>query len=236
MSLQKGFIRLQVSNPNTPVKTAWAKAGLVALLLLLGLLCGIGLTQLFNSQQVAQSQRALDQMDIPFLQHMSLHHDQALTLSQIMQSKFKANSIDPRLYAIQSLAKNIEVSQRLELGIFRGWLMQWEREFIPRQINMDWMIPGANEDELAFISRCRASGGGMEGMASMEEINRLSDANLEAASEQFLELMFRHHEAAIPMLAYASRRAHNLQVRQLALAMWSDQRKELLMIQRLKKS
>lgn len=211
------------------------KAGLAALLLLLGFAGGMALTHLVNGREAQQNQNALDRMDIPFLQHMNLHHDQALTLSQIMQSKLKSTSTDPRLNAIQSLARNIEVSQRLEIGIFRGWLMQWGREFIPRQINMDWMLPGADEDELAFISRCRAIGGGMEGMASMDEINRLSDASLDAASDQFLDLMQKHHEAALPMLAYAARRAHNPQVRQLALAMWSDQRKELLMIQRFKK-
>lgn len=225
MNLQKGFIRLQAN-----------KVGIAALLLIVGLAGGVGLSHFIQSREAQQKQNALDQMDIPFLQHMNLHHDQALTLSQIMQSKLGGAPVTPRLVAIGSLARSIEVSQRLEIGIFRGWLMQWERELIPRKVNMDWMLPGANPDELAFISRCRALGGGMEGMASMDEINALSQSNLEEASEQFLKLMQKHHEAALPMLAYASRHASSAPVRQLALAMWSDQRKELLMIQRLKKS
>lgn len=213
----------------------WSKAGALALLFGLGLAAGVGVSHYQHHHQTTQNQSALERMDIPFLQHMNLHHDQALTLSQIMQSKVLGAPSEPRNLAIQSLARGIELSQRLEIGVFRGWLMLWGAEFIPRKVNMDWMLPGATADELAFISRCRAVGGGMEGMATMDELNRLSGAGLQEAADQFLDLMQKHHEAALPMLAYASRNAYTLQVRQLALAMWSDQRKELLMIQKLKK-
>ena len=208
------------------------------ILLLGGVAVGAGLAHVLTSHQVQANARQIQtvrqQMDIPFLQHMNLHHDQALTLSEIMQSKAISIPASSMQLTVLSLAKNIEVSQRTEIGIFRGWLMLWEAEFIPRKVTMDWMVPNATEDELAFISRCRSVGGGMEGMATMEELNQLSEAKPDVAVDLFLTLMQKHHEAALPMLEYASRNAHTPQVKQLALTMWSEQRKELLLIQKLR--
>ncbi|MDH4395278.1 MAG: DUF305 domain-containing protein [Limnobacter sp.] len=216
----------------------------------LALVCGLGSGAgfLFAQHRIdaraAQAANARLEMDIPFLQHMSVHHDQALTMAQIIQGKLQnaaqidSNAVDHALMhraAVLGLAKSIEVSQRTEMGIFRGWLMLWEAEFVPRKVTMDWMVPNANEDELAFISRCRAVSGGMEGMATMDELNRLNEATPTEAVDLFLELMRKHHEAALPMLGYAARNAHTPQVKQLALAMWSEQRKELLQIQKLTK-
>lgn len=198
-----------------------------------------------TESETHNSKNALQQVDIPFLQHMSLHHDQALTMAQIIQGNLQSstlidsvalNSDRMRRAAVLGLAKNIEVSQRMEMGVFRGWLMLWEAEFIPRKVSMDWMTHNANEEELAFISRCRAVSGGMEGMATMEELNRLGEAATIEAIDLFLELMRRHHEAALPMLSYAARNANTPQVKQLAMAMWSEQRKELLQIGSLQRA
>jgi uncharacterized protein (DUF305 family) len=231
LSLQKGFIRLQ--------NNKWLLALFLTLVCGLGIGAGFLFAQHRIDAQAAQDVNARVQMDIPFLQHMSLHHDQALTMAQIIQGKLQSapvvdsNAVDhARMHraVVMGLAKSIEASQRTEMGIFRGWLMLWEAELVPRKVTMDWMVPNANEDELAFISRCRAVSGGMEGMATMDELNRLGEASPAEAVDLFLEMMRKHHEAALPMLGYAARNVYTPQVKQLALAMWSEQRKELMQL------
>jgi uncharacterized protein (DUF305 family) len=58
--------------------------------------------------------------------------------------------------------------------------------------------------------------GRMPGMASPEEIAGLESLSGEAADIQFLKLMIRHHEAALPMAEYAEANTTIPAVRALA--------------------
>jgi uncharacterized protein (DUF305 family) len=58
--------------------------------------------------------------------------------------------------------------------------------------------------------------GRMPGMASPEEIAELERLSGEAADIQFLRLMIRHHEAALPMARFAEAESTVPAVRDLA--------------------
>ncbi|HEY1058392.1 MAG TPA: DUF305 domain-containing protein [Limnobacter sp.] len=184
--------------------------------------------QIWQAHQLSLQQQALEVTDIPFLQHMTIHHDQAITMAQIMAGKSTG--------VLKNLARQIEQTQRSETGMFKAWLMLWQAEPLPRTINMDWMNHNATADEALYISRCKATDGGMEGLATVSQLNQLTTAQGEEAERLFVSLMIAHHESALPMLAYAAREAHTPAVRQTAQAMWAEQRKELLTLQALRNS
>lgn len=204
-------------------KSSW----LATLVLGCTLAAGVGWMaahQHYRAMQQAQTQ-ATAAVDIPFLQHMTVHHSQALTLSEAMGSKQNTQW--------SALARQIEVSQRLQMGMFKAWLQSWQAEPLPRQLNMDWMTPHATEDQLMFINQCKASGTGMTGLASMDQINHLLGAQGAEADALFAQLMRAHHLSAIPMLEYAAQWAHTAEVRELAASMLAEQRQELTVLKPL---
>lgn len=215
--------------PMTRIKTSLQNRPLRALLLvaLLGVLLGVGLGVYIKSKQIQTQQQALWETDIPFLQMMNYHHAQAITLAELVLPKAQGQ--------IGQMAHQIAAQQRTETGMFRALLMSWNVPVIPAKIQMDWMLPHATVDDLAFISRCNASGLGMEGLATVAEIKRLAESPANSANDQFLQLMAAHHSAALPMLDYARRNAKTPLIRQMAANMWAAQRDELIWIHALER-
>ncbi len=168
--------------------------------------------------------KALDEIDAPFLQHMTVHHDQAITLAHIAN-----RSSTP---SIHTLAAQIVASQQTEIGTFRGLLMAWGRDTLPKDTSMEWMLSQGDQEAIEFVSRCRTNGG-MPGLASMEQITALMQSQGAEQDRLFLNLMSDHHQGALPMLKYAATHAKHAVVRSLAASMLVDQRKELLLINRL---
>ncbi len=204
-----------------------ARRGLaqIAGILLLGAAIGAAAMCGYQSYEHAQQREQQQTTDIPFLQHMAVHHDQALTLATMMMNKAQG--------PVRQLAQSVLAQQRVEIGMFRGWLMQWQQPLLPPRISMDWMSHGLTQDDIEFVSMCRATPGGMAGMATMDELNQLMTQDAAAANRLFLVLLKKHHEGALPMLRYASRQASNEAVRQLAAAMALEQRNEIMQINAL---
>jgi uncharacterized protein (DUF305 family) len=67
----------------------------------------------------------------------------------------------------------------------------------------------------------------MPGMATPEEIGRLSQLPPDRADVLFLRLMIAHHEAAIPMAGAILKRTDEPEVRQLAQSLQKAQRAEV---------
>ncbi|WP_288107059.1 DUF305 domain-containing protein [Limnobacter sp.] len=197
----------------------------ILLVALVGAILGACVALFVQNWKNQQTQNALWQTDIPFLQMMNYHHDQAITLAELVLPKAQGQ--------VAQLAHQIAAQQRTETGMFRALLLSWNASVIPQKIQMDWMIPHATLDDLAFISRCNASGLGMEGLATMAQINELAQSPPDAANTQFLQLMAAHHSAALPMLDYARRNASTPVVRNMAASMWAAQRDELVWIHAL---
>jgi uncharacterized protein (DUF305 family) len=113
--------------------------------------------------------------DVRFVQRMIPHHAQALEMTALVRSR----SADP---AVRRLAERIELSQADEIAFMREWLdARGERAPRPGE-------PHAHHDTVP-------------GMLTAEELARLAAASGAAFDRLFLELMIKHHEGALAMVA-----------------------------------
>ncbi len=186
-------------------------AGSVLAVLLLGASAGL-LVQL-PDREVAQP--APESVDVGFSQDMTVHHQQAA----LMAGWARERAQDPR---IRLIGYDIETSQLRQIGIMQGWLSLWDAALLPMDGHMAWMAPESGH----------AHGGGdtvavMPGMASGEELARLREASGRKFDVLFLQLMTRHHQGGIPMMADAAERAQVPQVRYLASKMLGTQDTEI---------
>ena len=112
--------------------------------------------------------------DIMFSQMMIPHHAQAVEMSDLMLAK---PDIPP---AVTALATRIKAAQAPEIEQMTGWLKDWNQ---PTGMMTDHAMPG----------------GGMSGMVSSEDLDRLKAAQGGEATKLFLAQMIAHHEGAIAM-------------------------------------
>lgn len=161
-------------------------------------------------------------VDIGFAQFMSVHHDQAVMMTQIIL----AHGTDP----LNAAASSMQRAQLLEIGQMRGWLMLWNKSLLPTTRSMDWMLAGSTAlgpELLRYLSECKSAVSGMPGLASTEELNRLRQEQGVSRDQLFLRLMIRHHQGALPMARFAVGNARIPEVRALAAQIIFDQTAEM---------
>ena len=137
------------------------------------LAAGVALAMLFASQPPGN-----DSAEAGFARDMIVHHGQAVHMAEIVRDKTKSDHM-------RLLAADISLTQQGQVGIMQGWLEVWGLPITGEEPAMAWM--GHRTDGL------------MPGMATPEEITRLSQLSPDRADVLFLRLMIAHHEAAIPM-------------------------------------
>jgi uncharacterized protein (DUF305 family) len=147
-----------------------------------------------------------DSAEAGFARDMMVHHAQAVQMAEIVRDR--TNSDTMRL-----LASDIALTQQAQIGIMQGWLQAWGLPMTATEPAMAWM--GHPMD------------GPMPGMATPEEIDRLSEVPPDVADVLFLRLMIRHHQAAIPMAEALLKRSDRPEVRALAQSVEVSQRAEI---------
>jgi uncharacterized protein (DUF305 family) len=163
-------------------------------------------------------------VDIGFLQDMTVHHEQAVTMATLARS----GAADPRL---RQIAYDIESTQTAEIGRMQGWLALWEAPALPLGEHMTWITGSAGH--------AHHGGGGddgvttMPGMASPRELQALRAASGPEFDVLFLQLMLRHHEGGVPMLAHAAEHATVPQVRNFAGGILAAQQNESRLLRNL---
>ncbi len=110
--------------------------------------------------------------DTVFMNHMIVHHQQALTLSRLAPNRTNTQEI-------LDLAGRIDVSQEDEISFMQGWLEE------------------RNIEVHAYMSMHHMK---MMGMASDQDIAELSNSKGMEFDELFLRLMIAHHEGALDMV------------------------------------
>src|SRR5918999_4944001 len=113
-----------------------------------------------------------------FARDMSVHHAQAVEMAEIVRDKTESEEV-------RIMAADMALTQQGQIGRMQGWLEVWNLPATGAEPAMAWMG--------------HPTEGRMPGMASPEEIERLRNASPEEADELFLQLMIRHHRAAVPM-------------------------------------
>jgi uncharacterized protein (DUF305 family) len=137
---------------------------------------------------------------------MIVHHGQAVQMAEIIRDKTNSN-------AMRLLAADISLTQQAQVGIMQGWLGVWGLPIASDEPAMAWM--GHPMEGL------------MPGMATPDEIARLSKLPPDRADLLFLRLMIAHHEAAIPMAQAILKRTDEPEVSQLARAIIRSQKAEI---------
>lgn len=111
--------------------------------------------------------------DVEFMQGMIAHHAQAIEMSRLAETR----GADARLLRF---ARKIDQSQESEIQLMQGWL-----------VDHGQAIP----DTASYRTVT------MPGMLTAEEMQQLAGANGRNFDRLFLELMIKHHEGAIGMVA-----------------------------------
>ena len=197
----------------------------ILLSLLMGAVLGIGSWLILNEDSLSASDVTANPIDRGFAQSMSLHHQQAIGMAQLM--------LDGRPTPLAPLARSIAYSQLLELGEMRGWLRLWGAPWQVHQVDMVWMLAGSEPPDAElreYLLDCERSPTGMPGLATMEQMQALRQAEGRARDEQFLRMMLAHHEGGLPMARFAARWAESIVVRDLAELIVLEQSRELTRI------
>ncbi len=150
--------------------------------------------------------------DIGFAQDMSAHHQQAITLSDMV-----ATDAAPE---VRALADQIRLTQLREIGQMTGCL-QLAGAPVVSPLPMAWMMANTSH---------HGGGGGikMAGLASPADLTRLQRATGRDNEVLFLQLMTRHHQGGIEMAAYAVQHSTTGVVHQTAVAMIDEQSQEVI--------
>ena len=165
----------------------------VALILIAGLAFAVGRFSTFGSQAAASSP-GTDSPEAGFSRDMQVHHAQAIEMAMEIYRKTDDDEL-------RVLSYDIATGQAGQRGEMFDWLVQWGLSQSGGPM-MQWMdasdaghAHGGSSAEPMTDDEAHAA----MGMASADEIAALQAATGVAADCQFLTLMIRHHEGAIPM-------------------------------------
>ena len=178
---------------DSPHRSWWVRAA-VALLAVAFMTGAFG--YLLGTRGAATPSNAVD---VGFLQDMSDHHDQAVTMA--LSTYHRTN--DP---VVRGFAQDVLLFQRYELGLMSAYLEDHNAilpEYDEDRLTMAWM-------GMSLPLR------DMTGMASVEDLDALGQATGADLDRMFLELMSAHHVGGAHMSSYAAERAADHKVRALA--------------------
>lgn len=197
-------------------------AGTLAAVLALGLAFWLGSVTAGSSDVPSAAEHdhtraaAPSEVDIGFAQDMILHHQQAVTMSEMVLERG-----DPLL---RGLADMIRANQLEEIGQLQGLLLAWDQPWLSEGEPMAWMAASGHAH--GGDDHDTASTGGMPGMAPQAQVTRLGTLTGDRLTTTYLRMMIRHHEGTIVMTD-AARNASTDSVRDLAKRMSFDQLEEI---------
>lgn len=116
--------------------------------------------------------------DVAFMQDMIVHHGQALAMADLVEDRTERDDLP-------LLAERIIETQEAEIERMTEWLTDRDED-VPD--------PDDHEDHHGHADDT------MPGMATAEDLDRLSEAEGPAFDRLFLDLMIAHHQGAVTMV------------------------------------
>jgi uncharacterized protein (DUF305 family) len=110
--------------------------------------------------------------DTAFMQHMIIHHSQALQMAALVETHTESDDVS-------LLAERIAVSQQGEIGLIEQWLADRREPLVAVDHDDHELMPG---------------------MATPGQMAELDAARAAAFDALFLELMIAHHQGALVMV------------------------------------
>lgn len=221
---------------STSMRAPWpiVAAALALAAILLGALAGY----LYESDKYPSNTSA----DVGFARDMSIHHAQAVEMSNIVYRRTE----DPE---IARLALDIATTQQFQIGMMTGWLDIWGRSVSSDRPLMAWMAdydmtlpsppPGIEVDGSMAGSNMTsgdhpatpAAGSEetplMPGMATQSEVDQLNTLPPNQMDIRYLQLMIRHHQGGVMMAHAAMEKAKDENVRGFAQQVINTQNAEI---------
>ena len=117
--------------------------------------------------------------DVIFLQGMIVHHEQAIFMSEMADTRTNNETI-------LDLAKRIDASQKDEINFMESWL---------KDRNEFQNISNSDHQNHKMHSSMK-----MEGMATPKQLNDLGNSKSTNFDRLFLQLMINHHDGALEMV------------------------------------
>lgn len=149
-----------------------------------------------------------------FARDMSVHHAQAVEMAFIVRDR----TDDPD---VRTMAYDIINTQRAQIGMFSGWLQQWELPQTSVRPPMAWTDHGHGGEDVESYDD-------MPGMASDDQLDQLRAAKGVEAELLFLELMVDHHAGGVEMADAVLPLTDRTEVRYLADTIVAGQQAEIV--------
>ncbi|MDP1913286.1 DUF305 domain-containing protein [Brevundimonas sp.] len=122
--------------------------------------------------------------DVAFMQHMIVHHAQAVEMVELLQTRGSNTGVG-------LLGRRIAIGQQAEMELMRGWLADRGRPLA---------MPGMDHSAHADHAMPASDTPIMPGMLSPARMQALAAATGPAFDRLFLEGMIQHHQGALDMV------------------------------------
>ena len=152
----------------------------------------------------------VNQEDVRFARLMAPHHDQAVSMCEMVLSK---QGVKPE---VRDLAEQIGKVRESQLGTLNGWIQSWD--------------PGGDQEPAEDENAPHHGGHGLMTERQMQELD-LSDGP--AAQKLFLEGMIRHHEGAVAIAEAEAASGSYPDAVKLAKEMIATQQAEIATMQQI---
>lgn len=150
----------------------------------------------------------MENIDEHFIEQMIPHHEDAITMADIAQTKAQHSEI-------KKLSENIKKTQSEEITQMKNWYNSWYGQDVPEDTSDD-----AN-------SGAGMMGGRMHGGMMGDESDIATLKNADNFDKAFIEEMIPHHQMAVMMATMLKRGTNREEMRQLAQNIIDAQTKEI---------
>ena len=179
-------------------------------------LAGVVIVLLFmtvagNDHSEHGKEKGYSSTDVEFAQGMIPHHEQAIEMAELVDSR----SNNPK---IKSLAADIIAAQDPEIKTLQSFLKSNNESSSDKHA-----MHGSDSMDADM------------GMATEKQMSDMESAQGNAFDEMFLEHMIRHHEGAVEMAQKELKDGENKSLRSLAKSIISAQEKEIRLMKDLQK-
>jgi uncharacterized protein (DUF305 family) len=142
---------------------------------------------------------AFNEADTAFVGHMIVHHQQAVEMSTLAETR--AGNAE-----VKKLSAQIKAAQAPEIETMGGWLKSWGQ-------------PAAQEMEMGHDA--------MPGMMSDKDMKALEGMSGTEFDKEFLKMMIAHHEGAIEMAKEETSGGASAEAKALAAQIGTTQQAEI---------
>lgn len=179
------------------------------------------------SEAIALSRTTFTPGDVKFMQHMVIHHDQAVEMVNLL----RAQGEDP---TVKLMGERIARSQEAEIELMRNWLTERGQAETAADIHADHssMKHGGHAGHAPALSNAPL----MPGMLSPAQMHALAASTGTDFDRLFLQGMIQHHQGALDMvdgLLAQPNAAQDPMLSDFASSVVADQSAEILRMQSL---